>query len=73
MKGIKLANTYFQKKCDLPNKSKLHIVHTITRRVIVHGRASNQTIPVDSIFECLFFVVMLAMLNLHKIHKFRVK
>ena len=21
-----LANTYFQKKCDLPNKSKLHIV-----------------------------------------------
>ena len=20
------ANTYFQKKCDLPNKSKLHIV-----------------------------------------------
>ena len=26
-----LANTYFQKKCDLPNKSKLHIVqlHTV--------------------------------------------
>ena len=27
-----LANTYFYKKCDLPNKTKLHIVqlHTVT-------------------------------------------
>ena len=29
-----LANTYFQKKCDLPNKSKLHIL-----QLQLHGRA----------------------------------